>query len=67
MSGGGGLTLRAHELAILLASSNGAVDVTGEHAIGDVSEIVVGLDVLLDVMAAVGTSQVSRRSSDKNA
>ena len=56
------LTFGACELAVLLTSGDSAVHETGEHIITDVTKVVVGLDELLDSMAARMRGRVSRHS-----
>jgi hypothetical protein len=46
-------TLGARELALLLARGDGAVDVALEGGVGHVTDLVVGLDILLDGLTAV--------------
>jgi hypothetical protein len=46
------LTLRPLEFAILLARGKSAVDVALEHGVANVANLVVGLDVLVDCLAA---------------
>jgi hypothetical protein len=50
---GAGLTLGTRELALLLARGDSTVDVELEFDIGEVGNVVVGLDVLLDGLTAV--------------
>ena len=47
------LTLRTQEVTLLLTGSDGTVDVVLELIVGKVVDLVVGLDVLLDSLAAV--------------
>jgi hypothetical protein len=47
-------TLGTRELALLLARGDGAVDMALEGGVGHVTNLVVGLDVLLDSLTAVG-------------
>lgn len=51
------LTLGTRELALLLTRLNGTVDVGLKGLVGKVVDLVVGLDVLLDSLTAVGRSQ----------
>ena len=52
--GGEALTLGTRKVTLLLAGSNSTVDVTPEGSIAKVADLVVGLDVLLDSLTAVG-------------
>jgi hypothetical protein len=47
-------TLGAREVTLLFTRGNGTVDVSLEGDVGDIAELVVGLDVLLDGLTAVG-------------
>lgn len=51
-------TLRAREFTLLLTRGNGAVDMALEGGVGDVVELVVSLDVLLDSLTAVRSKSV---------
>lgn len=64
-AGGSTLTLGARELALLLARGNGTVNVVPEGSIGEVVDLVVGLDVLLNSLTAghVWSAQAPRHSS----
>jgi hypothetical protein len=46
-------TLGAREVTLLLTRCDGTVDMALESGVGDVAELVVGLDVLLDGLTAV--------------
>lgn len=46
-------TLGACEVAVLLTLGDGTVDVALEGSVAKVGDLVVGLDVLLDCLAAV--------------
>ena len=50
------LTLGTREVARLLARDDSAVDVALEHSIGNITESVVGLDILLDSLTTVDNS-----------
>lgn len=47
-------TLGAQEITLLLACCDGAVDVALESSVAQVTNVVVGLDVFLDSLTAVG-------------
>jgi hypothetical protein len=51
------LTLGARKVTLLFARGDGTVDVTPEGGIAEVANLVVGLDVLLNSLTAVGTGQ----------
>jgi hypothetical protein len=51
------LTLGAREVTLLLTGGNGTVDVALESSLGEVRDLVVGLDVLLDSLTAVRYGQ----------
>lgn len=49
------LTLGSQEVTGLLASGDRTVDMALEKVVGCLTKVVVGLDVLLDSLTAVGT------------
>lgn len=48
------LTLGTRKVTPLLTRGNGTVDMAAEGDVGQVAELVVGLDVLLDGLTAAG-------------
>jgi hypothetical protein len=51
--GGAEHTLGAREVTLLLTRGDSTVDVSLEGGVGDIAELVVGLDILLDGLTAV--------------
>ena len=51
------LTLGTRKVTLLLTRRDGTVDMAPEGGIAEVADLVVGLDVLLDSLTAVGRSQ----------